>query len=153
MKKQIFFLFASLLFFVFILSQKNINEAGGGLKPAPAAVCVKENCFAVEIADTYQEREIGLMNRKNMPTESGMFFIFEKEEIYNFWMKNTLIPLDIIWIDGNDKIIYIQNNAQPCEVKNCETFGPSQKAKYVLEINGGLAEKNGIKVGDEIELR
>lgn len=116
-------------------------------------VCIKENCFDVEIADTLKEREVGLMNRDYLVPEDGMLFIFENEEIHNFWMKNTLIPLDMIWINENKKIIYIEKNAEPCKVEQCELFGPNEKAKYVLEINGGLAEKTGVKTGDEIEFK
>ncbi|MCK4891169.1 MAG: DUF192 domain-containing protein [Candidatus Pacebacteria bacterium] len=102
----------------------------------------------MEIADTAQKRENGLMNRKNVPNNSGMFFIFKKEGNYTFWMRNTLISLDIIWIDKNNKIIYIEKNAQPCTTEQCKTFGPDQKAKYILEINGGLAGEMGFKAGD-----
>jgi len=143
-----------LFFSGFYLFFQNIinNEAVMGLKPIPTQVCIKENCFDVEIADTAKEREIGLMNREHLAKNSGMLFVFEKEDIYNFWMKNTLIPLDIIWIDGNNKIIFIKENAEPCKIEQCETFEPKQKAKYVLEINGGLADELGIEIGDEIEL-
>jgi len=138
MKKQIYIiLFVIVVFFGFCsFSQKSIDDVSINLKPIPT-VCIKENCFVVEIADNSQKREVGLMNRKSMPADGGMLFVFEKEGIHNFWMKNTLIPLDIIWIDANNRIIFIQKNAQPCMVQPCETFGPKQKAKYVLEINGG----------------
>ncbi|NOQ68173.1 hypothetical protein GQ568_01910 [Patescibacteria group bacterium] len=116
-------------------------------------VCIEKNCFNVEIADTAQEREIGLMNRKFLALDSGMLFVFEKEGVYKFWMKNTLIPLDIIWIDKNRKIIFIKENASPCKIDICETFGPNEKAKYILEINGGVAEKMGLGVGDLIKIR
>ena len=118
-----------------------------------AKVCVKQNCFNIEIADTPEKREIGLMNREFLTLNSGMLFVFEKEGIYNFWMKNTLIPLDMIWIDGNNKIIFIKENAQPCKTKQCESFGSDKKAKYVLEINGGIAKKAGLNIGDEVEFR
>ena len=116
-------------------------------------VCIEENCFDVEIADTLKEREMGLMNRDYLAPEDGMLFIFENEEIHNFWMKNTLIPLDMIWINENKKIIYIEKNAEPCKVERCKLFGPNEKAKYVLEINGGLMEGMGVKTGDEIEFK
>ena len=116
-------------------------------------VCLKSNCFNVEIADTSQEREMGLMNREHLAPTSGMLFVFEKEGIYNSWMKNTLIPLDMIWIDGNNKIIFIKENAQPCKTKQCESFGPDEKAKYMLEINGGLVGEMGLKVDDEVDIK
>lgn len=115
-------------------------------------ICVKNKCFEVEIAQTQKEKEAGLMNRKHLDPDKGMLFLFENDGVYNFWMKNTLIPLDIIWIDKNKKVVFIKENAMPCNLEDCETFHPTQKARYVLEINGGLAEKYGLKVGDEVEI-
>ncbi len=116
-----------------------------------SSVCIKNNCFLVEIADNPSEREIGLMGRKSLDEESGMLFVFEQEGVYKFWMKNTLIPLDMIWIDGGNKIIFIKENAEPCKTNPCEVFGPDEKAKYVLEINGGTTEKMKLKIGDAVE--
>jgi len=116
-------------------------------------VCFENNCFNIEIADTAQERETGLMNREYLTPTSGMLFVFDQAGIYNFWMKNTLIPLDMIWIDENNKIIFIKENAQPCKTEQCETFGPDEKAKYILEINGGLVGGMELKVDDLIEIR
>ncbi len=121
---------------------KNISQA-----------CFEKNCFGVEIANTPYKQEIGLMNRESLEKNKGMLFIFGAEDKYKFWMKNTLIPLDIIWIDQNNKIIFIQKNAQPCKTEQCGIFGPDENAKYVLEINGGLAEEVGIDVGEDIEIR
>lgn len=136
---------AALIFFYTRNSQLSENDG------APK-VCIKNKCFNVEIAQTQKEKEAGLMNRKYLDPDKGMLFLFKNEGIYNFWMKNTLIPLDIIWIDKNKKVVFIKENAMPCNLEDCETFYPTQKAKYVLEINGGLAEKYGLKVGDEVEI-
>ncbi len=92
------------------------------------------------------------MGRISLEAGKGMLFVFETEGEYGFWMKNTLIPLDMIWIDGKNKVIYIKENAAPCKTEPCETFGPGRKAKYVLEINGGMNEKLGIKIGDQAVL-
>lgn len=112
-------------------------------------VCINSNCFNVEIARTEAERERGLMWRKSLAEDAGMFFIFEKEDFYPFWMKNTLIPLDIIWINVNNEIVYIAKNAPPCP-ENCKSYIPTEKAKYVLEINGGLSDKFGVKTLDKV---
>ena len=116
-------------------------------------ICFENKCFNVEIADTSEKRRTGLMNRESLAIDSGMLFTFEKEGSYNSWMKNTLIPLDIIWIDENNKIIYIEKNAKPCKTEQCEFFSSNKKALYVLEINGGSAEEMGFEVGDEIEFK
>ena len=131
-----------------LLGNNKIEKENEAIK-----VCIEENCFDVEIADTLKKKEMGLMNRDYLAPEDGMLFIFENEEIHNFWMKNTLIPLDMIWINENKKIIYIEKNADPCKIEQCELFGPNEKAKYVLEINGGLTEGIGVKTGDEIEFK
>ena len=117
----------------------------------PKKVCINDNCFEVEIADTPEKSSKGLMNRENLPEKSGMLFVYDKEAIHSFWVKNTLIPLDIIWVNENKEIIYIEKNAQPCKADPCLKYSPDQKSKYVLEINGGLSEKLNINVGQKIE--
>ncbi|MCK5084325.1 MAG: DUF192 domain-containing protein [Candidatus Pacebacteria bacterium] len=143
-------IFATLLFAIYnqFFSDNKVEKENEAIK-----VCIEENCFDVEIADTAQEREVGLMNREYLDQSNGMLFVFEEEGVHNFWMKNTLISLDIIWIDENRKIIYIEKNAKPCKIEQCKLFGPDENAKYVLEINGGLTEKTGVGIGNEIELR
>lgn len=114
-------------------------------------VCFGNNCFEVETARTQEERARGLMFRENLSENRGMLFVFEEEGIHPFWMKNTLIPLDIIWIDSNKKIVYISRDTQPCKTEFCQSYNPNKAAKYVLEINGGLADKLNIKEGGNAE--
>ena len=116
-------------------------------------VCFNEKCFNAEIADTPKKHTQGLMNRKSLDQNSGMLFIFDTEAKYKFWMKNTLIPLDIIWLDKNKRVVFIKHNAESCETNPCKTFGPSKNAKYVLEINSGLAKKIELKEEDYLEFR
>lgn len=100
--------------------------------------------FNVELADTPAERQRGLMFRKSMPTESGMLFIFDGEHPREFWMRNTWIPLDILYFSAKGRLVSIQAQAQPYD----ETPLPSRApARYVLEINGGLAAELGILPG------
>ncbi|MFA6023079.1 MAG: DUF192 domain-containing protein [Candidatus Pacearchaeota archaeon] len=113
-------------------------------------VCFKQRCFSVELAQTSVERERGLMFREKLNENSGMLFIFEDKGIYNFWMKNTLIALDIIWIDENKKVVYIKENALPCKESKCEIYKPNENTIYVLELNAGEVEKNNISIGDKI---
>lgn len=107
----------------------------------------------VDIADTRDERTKGLMFRKSMPHDEGMFFIFEKEEGLNFWMKNTLIPLDMIFFDHDYKVINIAKNVQPCKKEPCELYSSAKAAKFVLEVNGGLTDEIKLKEGDKAELK
>ncbi len=113
-------------------------------------VCFKDNCFKVELALTEKERERGLMLRNYLDSNAGMFFVFEKEEEYPFWMKNTKIPLDIIWINENKEIVFLRKNVQPCRETGCEIVAPDKKARYVLEINGGMSDKINLKPGDKL---
>lgn len=121
-------------------------------KPAQESeVCFEARCFSVEIARSQQERATGLMFRESLDIDKGMLFIFEKEAIYPFWMKNTYIPLDIIWIDKNKQIIFISKNTQSCFTDNCPRITPDKKALYVLEINGGMSDQIGLSTGDSLQ--
>jgi len=102
----------------------------------------------IEFAEDDYERETGLMHRSSMKSLQGMLFIFDEERLQNFHMKNTLIPLDLIFIDSNKKVVSFAENAKPLDL----TSLPSQvSAKYVLEINGGLSEEWIIEIGDTVE--
>jgi len=113
-------------------------------------VCFVDYCFLVELADEPQEQVQGLMFRESMDQDRGMLFIFQQKSIYSFWMKNTLIPLDIIWIDENKEVVFIENNVQPCKEDPCFSINPGREAKYALEINGGIAEKIGLALGNKL---
>ncbi len=106
----------------------------------------------VEIADDNEERMKGLMFREKLNANEGMFFIFENEEYLNFWMKNTLIPLDIIFIDKNFEIVGIKN-AVPCLEDSCTLYTSAKPSKYVLEVNINFTTKNNINIGDKIKFK
>jgi len=116
-------------------------------------VCFKNNCFKVQLAITSEEQEQGLMFRKELKADEGMLFVFSKEEEYPFWMKNTLIPLDIIWINQNKEVVFISENTQPCQKDSCDSINPNEKAQYVLEVKGGTSNNIGLAVGDKIEIK
>ena len=107
--------------------------------------------FSVEVAQTRSERARGLMHREQLEPDEGMLFVYEKEGERSFWMKNTLIPLDIIWIDADKEVVFIHERAQPCKVEPCPKISPDVKASYVLELNAGSVEKIGLSVGDKLE--
>jgi uncharacterized membrane protein (UPF0127 family) len=106
----------------------------------------------VEIADTLKKRTVGLMDRQSLDEDSGMLFVFDLEAKHSFWMKNTLIPLDIIFIDSNNKIVDIKHNFEPCKKIICDTYASAEVAKYALEVNGGFSEKNNIRVNNTVLL-
>ncbi|WP_179345552.1 DUF192 domain-containing protein [Winogradskyella ursingii] len=101
----------------------------------------------IEIADNEYETQTGLMYRTSMEQNQGMLFIFPDEQLRSFYMKNTKIPLDIIYIDEDKTIVSFQKNAQPMDESSLPSNVP---AKYVLEINAGLADVWGFEVGDKI---
>ena len=113
-------------------------------------ICFNQNCFQAEIADNDASREKGLMYRKNLIQDRGMIFNFSKEGKYLIWMKDTKIPLDVIWLNNGYKIVDIQTLV-PCDSDPCPTFAPAANAQFILEINAGLAEKFNIKIGDKAE--
>ncbi|MBS3151151.1 DUF192 domain-containing protein [Candidatus Woesearchaeota archaeon] len=143
--RRIYILIAILIFIILIISLVLIY------KNPESKVCISNNCFRVEIADNPVERAGGLMFRKELEENSGMLFIFDSSGEHSFWMKNTLIPLDIIWIDENKEIVYIYENAQPCN-QVCNSVTPNKEAKYVLEINSGLVEKYNFKTGEGVRI-
>jgi hypothetical protein len=100
--------------------------------------------FHVEIADDGAERSQGLMNRENLARSAGMLFVYEEPVEVGFWMKNTLIPLDMIFIDESGAVISVHANARPHDLTPIDSGGP---VRFVLEINGGLSQKLGIAPG------
>jgi len=103
-----------------------------------------------ELAYTDATRAEGLMYRKSLPTDAGMLFLFPMLDQHNFWMKNTLIPLDMIWLNERKEIVYVVT-ATPCKSDPCPSYVPMQKGQYVLEVNSGFFSKHHLKIGDKIE--
>ena len=124
--------------------------------PAPATpadaptVLLNGHPFSVEIADTPAAREHGLMDRTSMPIDHGMLFIFPDAEPRTFWMKNTLIPLDILYFDDAQRLVSVQEDVPPCRADPCPVYPSIAPARYVLELNAGVAAKLGVRNGDAI---
>jgi len=124
-----------------VMFQKKIKQS---------EVCFGEHCFSVELAKTKIAQAKGLMFRREMGENKGMLFIFGEDEARSFWMKNTLIPLDIIFCNKNKEVVSIAKNVQPCQAEICESVKPKEKAKYVLELNANIADKINLKIGDKL---
>jgi uncharacterized protein len=101
----------------------------------------------VEVARTPAEQSRGLMFRTRLPEDYGMLFIFERPGKNRFWMKNTLIPLDIVWLDARKRIIHIEYQVPPCQRDPCPAYGPSADSLYVLEVNAGVVHKRELRIG------
>ncbi|MDE2195678.1 MAG: DUF192 domain-containing protein [Gammaproteobacteria bacterium] len=109
--------------------------------------------FSVEIASTETARARGLMFRTRLAADHGMLFIYPDAQPRNFWMKNTLIPLDILFFDAQRRLINITADALPCTADPCATYPSSGPAKYVLELHAGTAQKLGIEPGNRLRIR
>jgi uncharacterized membrane protein (UPF0127 family) len=101
----------------------------------------------IEIADDDRQREQGLMWRKKMLDSRGMVFIFSEESPQRFWMRNTYLPLDIIYVNSKMEIVSIQKN---CAILNDKGLPSAKPAQFVVEVNGGFSDKHGIKEGTKI---
>jgi uncharacterized protein len=96
----------------------------------------------------------GMMFRESLPEGRGMLFIHPDEDIFHYWMFQTKMPLDIIWMDHDRRIVEMSLNTPPCNSKSardCTNYGGNFKSKYALELNAGVAGKNGLKVGEMLD--
>jgi len=108
--------------------------------------------FFVEIADDDQSRARGLMFVDEMDANRGMFFIFRREAPRSFWMRNTRIPLDIIYLDSGLNVVSISADTPPCRTRQCPSYPSEGPAQFVLELNAGQAEAIGLDPGDQIQV-
>lgn len=112
---------------------------------------LKGKRFTVEVADDDAERSRGLMFRDELAADHGMVFIHDEEAPQSYWMKNTRIPLDILFFDHSRKLVLAQERVPPCSLGDgCPPFRSEVPALYVLELNAGMAESLGVKAGDEL---
>ena len=165
----LFFVFVVFSFFIYYetanivkqdeMQEKNINVSNNSSneniisnnKLKNNYVIINSYTIDVELALTNEERQKGLMGRENLDDGEGMLFVFDDEKKHEFWMKNMIISLDIIWIDSDGKVVHIEKQVPPCE-ENCIIYSPSAPAKYVLELNSGSAKRLSIENGIEIQL-
>jgi uncharacterized membrane protein (UPF0127 family) len=131
------------------------SPASQWAEPRGAVILPDATVVRVEIADTEAKRQRGLMFRERLGPDEGMIFLFDEPGFYPFWMKNTLIPLDMIWLDGQGRVVSIAGSVPPCKADPCPTFppDPGTSALYVLEVQAGFARRHGVKVGDVLTLK
>ncbi len=144
MKKfKLILIIISILIFIayFFTKKQDVN--------APAFFVKNNTSIYLEIAKTNPERERGLMDRASMPENHGMVFIFSEPSYLKFWMKNTLIPLDMIFLK-HSQVVEVFNNVPPCpkETSQCPSYGPNIESDEVIELNAGMAKKLAIQSGD-----
>jgi uncharacterized protein len=105
----------------------------------------------VEVAANDELRAQGLMYRDRLREAHGMIFVFARTDVYPFWMKNTLIPLDMVWIDEGRRVVHVKTSVPPCQADPCPSYDPQVPARYVLEVAGGVAKQHGLKAGDLLQ--
>ena len=112
-------------------------------------VCFSAGCFRVEVAQDSEALTRGLQHRSHLPRQAGMLFIFPRPGYYPFWIKDTLLALDILWLAPNRRVVDIAPSVPPCREEPCLTYSPKGESLFVLEINAGQAQRMGLKAGDE----
>lgn len=106
----------------------------------------------VEVPETNEAKSLGLMYRENLDEDAGMIFIYPEEFILSFWMKNTLIPLDIIFLNKNKEIVMIKT-MKPCVTETCESYLSEFPSMYAIEVNEGFALKNNLLLSQKVNFR
>src|SRR5689334_17421350 len=108
-----------------------------------------------EIADTTEKRAKGLMYRDSLANNRGMLFTFAEPQLWTFWMKNTRIPLDIIWMDGKKRVVHIERNVPTCSRTDdgCPQYQPNDNAVYVLELAAGVADALKLQLGSVLKFQ
>jgi uncharacterized membrane protein (UPF0127 family) len=120
--------------------------------PTRYQVVVANVTVLAEAASTPQQLQQGLMHRTSLDANAGMLFVFPREERESFWMKNTPIALDIIFITADLRVLEIYRSVPPCAGYLCPFYTSSAPIKYALEVNAGFSERNGVKAGDEVRV-
>lgn len=137
---------------VFFLSSIFVFVGGCRARAKENRACYDKQCYMIELAISEQQKTKGLQEREHLDKNAGMLFALDGRTVRKFWMKDTLIPLDMLWLDYTGKIIYIEHAAVACEKDPCPTYGPDVPASYVLEINAGQSAQRDMRVGERITL-
>jgi uncharacterized protein len=134
-------------------SQNQAPVSAGQQLPITAEASVPNNTkIQLEVAQTPEQQQMGLMYRKSLPDNRGMLFKFPSAQPVKFWMKNTLIPLDMVFMQ-NGVVKYIKISAPPCTSDPCPSYGPNTLVDTVIELRSGRATELGLKPGDSIKIK
>ncbi|MGI5841564.1 MAG: DUF192 domain-containing protein [Patescibacteria group bacterium] len=122
--------------------------------PGTVNLEIKNKSYSLEIAKTLTQKSQGLSNRDSLCNNCGMIFVYDKESIYPFWMKDTLIPLDMIWVDRQGRVVTI-HTAKPqtnTPITQLKVYKNEIPAQYIIELNANEAQKIGLEIGDTINI-
>ncbi len=156
MNRAFFFLIAALFAITACTQPTQTSTADAGEEPPPSHVPLPQAALPdgfmvnLELAETPEEIANGLMFRPSLPENRGMLFLFDEPRYPAFWMKNMLIPLDLVYLDGSGTIVDIIANVQPCAAEPCPNYPPSSPALAVLEIVAGGAAAHSLEVESTI---
>jgi len=130
-----------------VLIASLLLAAAAGAATEPMCVVPDGSRLQLELALSEKEKKVGLMFRDSLPSDWGMLFPFASDGIFGFWMKDTLIPLDIVWLDVAGKVVEIHADAPPCRSDPCAKFANKEKARAVLLVNAGYSRAHGLAPG------
>ncbi len=128
------------------------HACAASTETAPISVTLHGQRFSVELATHEAAREHGLMMRTSLAADHGMLFVFPDTAPRGFWMKNTLIPLDILYFDAQRKLVSAQLDVPPCKADPCPIYPSTGPARYVLELSAGTARRIGVRDGDTLAI-
>lgn len=120
---------------------------------APRVILPDGAAILVEVVSDEETRALGLMHRPSLRADRGMLFLFPVTDVHSFWMKDTLIPLDMVWIDDVSRVVDVKANVPPCKADPCPSYTPSGAARYVLELAAGQAASHRVTAGATLEIR
>ena len=141
------------IFFVALIGSLAGFSSGCRQEDGGNKVCYKNSCFDVELAVTSEGRKRGLQSRESLSAGQGMLFVFADTGRHSFWMKDTLISLDIIWLDYDLRIVHIEERVPPCKADPCEVYTPERAGLYVLELVAGQAAQMGLRLNNKMEFK
>lgn len=147
--------FAFVVLFVFSFYGNNVLNKNNNYKENIASqdnhvLNIGDISIRVDIADTPALQERGLSGRKALLDDQGMYFVFDRPDIYPFWMKEMNFPIDIIWIDDHMSVVDITKSVLPSSFP--QTFASKVPVRFVLEVQSGFTERHGVKIGDQVVL-
>jgi uncharacterized membrane protein (UPF0127 family) len=145
--KQTFLVLLTVVLLVPLIGACQRNSA------VSSQVCINSHCVEVEVVSTDAQRQRGLQFRQSLPENSGMLFVFDQSQVHRFWMKDTFIPLDMIWLDAAQNIIHIETHVPPCTADPCPVYGVEKASLFVLEVNAGVSDHYQWSVGQRADFR
>ncbi|HEY0788913.1 MAG TPA: DUF192 domain-containing protein [Thermoanaerobaculia bacterium] len=120
---------------------------------APQVVLPDGAMVVVEVVSDPETRALGLMHRPSLRADRGLLFLFPTTDVHAFWMKDTLIPLDMVWIDESSRVVDVKTSVPPCKADPCPSYEPAGAARYVLELAADQAAAHRVAPGSRLQIR